>query len=239
MSTEMKSRCCNCSWFTSLGKKFFMSVSGLALFGFVVGHLVGNLQIFQGQDKLNAYAEFLHHIQGPLWMARIGLLVMLVVHIRTSAQLTAENRRARPEQYAKKNSVRATLASRTMMLSGLMVFAYVVYHLLHFTFTAVHPQYAHMVDAQGRNDVYSMVVLSFQNVTISAIYIVANFLLAFHLSHGLSSAFQSLGLTNEPLLKKLKIAGALAAWAIFIGYAAIPLGVILNIVKLPSGVTPP
>src|SRR4051812_40235838 len=131
MVTEIKSNCRNCSWFSSLGKKFFMSVSGLALFGFVVGHLIGNLQIFEGQDKLNAYGVFLRSIPGPLWGARIGLLVMLVIHIRTSAQLTVENRRARPQQYVKKDSVQATLASRTMMLSGLMVFAYVVYHLLH------------------------------------------------------------------------------------------------------------
>ncbi len=216
-----------------------MAISGLALFGFVIGHLVGNLQIFQGQDKLNHYGVFLRSIPGPLWAARIGLLVMLVIHIRTSAQLAVENRRARPEQYVKKNSVRATLASRTMLLSGLMVFAYVVYHLLHFTFVKVHPQYAHFIDPLGRHDIYSMVVLSFQDVTISAVYIVANFLLAFHLSHGLSSAFQSLGLNNENILKKLKLAGVFIAWAVFIGYASIPLGVLLNIIRLPATLVVP
>ena len=138
--------------------------------------------------------------------------------------------------YAYKDTVQASLASRTMFWTGLGVFLYVVYHLLHFTFIVTNPQYEHLTDAAGRHDVYSMVVLGFQNYLISAVYIVAIFLVSYHLSHALFSFLQTLGLNNlrvQPALQKIS---NVIATLIFIGYSIIPVAVLLNIVKLPAGV---
>ena len=215
-----------------------MGVSGAVLFGFIIGHLAGNLQIFEGQDRLNAYSAYLKNLGELLWIARIGLLVMVLVHIKTSIALTLENRAARPIAYAEKKYIKASLASRTMMWSGTVVLAFIIYHLLHFTFLKVHPQYGHLVDAQQRHDVYSMVVLSFQQPAIVVTYIVCLFLLCFHLSHGISSMFQSLGINNLAARPVLSKAAPVIAWLIFAGYAAIPLAVLSGVVKLPPGVTP-
>jgi len=216
---------------SSTGKKFLMAVSGAALFAFIIGHLLGNLQIFLGPEELNRYSAFLKSTGELLWMARIGLLVMVGIHIWTAISLTLENRAARPVAYAQKDYIEASYASRTMHVSGLIVLAYIVYHLMHFTFGTVHPEYAHFVDGQGRHDVYRMVVSSFQNPLIAITYIVANLLLGMHLSHGIYSAFQSLGLMTEDLRPKLKTLSCVVGYGIFIGYASIPLSVLLGFVK--------
>lgn len=222
----------------STGKKFLMALSGAALFAFLIGHLAGNLQIFEGQDRINAYAVFLKNLGELLWVARIGLLVAVIVHVRVSIQLTLENRAARPVEYAEKRYTKASLASRTMAWSGVVVLSFIIYHLLHFTFLKVHPQYSQLVDAQGRHDVYSMMVRSFHQPVISLAYIVSVFLLCFHLSHGLQSMFQSLGVNSLRARPMLVLASRLIAWGIFAGYAAIPLGVLSGIVRLPPGVMP-
>jgi succinate dehydrogenase / fumarate reductase cytochrome b subunit len=216
---------------TSTGKKFLMAVSGLVLIGFVLGHLLGNLQIFLGPEALNRYSAFLKSTGELLWIARIGLLVMVGIHIWTAVSLTLENRAARPVAYAQKDYIEATYASRTMHLSGIIVFAYIVYHLMHFTFQSVHPQYSQFMDAQGRHDVYRMVVMSFQQPAIALVYILANLLLGMHLSHGIYSLFQSLGLVGETVRPKLKWAACVVGYGIFFGYAAIPLSVLLGVVK--------
>lgn len=215
-----------------------MAFSGVALFGFILGHLAGNLLIFQGQDKLNAYGVFLRSLGGGLWAARIGLIVMVIIHIWTSIQLTLENRAARPIPYESRDYVKASFASRTMAQSGIVVFAFIIYHLLHFTFLKVHPQYSHYTDALGRHDVYSMLVLSFQQPFISAVYVICVFLLCFHLSHGISSMFQSLGFNTTRTRSALSCWGSKVAWVIFLGYASIPAAVLLKIVTLPPGVQP-
>ena len=220
----------------STGKKYIMAISGLALIGFLLMHLLGNLQIFLGQEKMNAYSEFLKGTGELLWKARFGLLAMVIAHIVTAIQLTLENRAARPQAYQQKEFVKASYASRTMAVSGFIVLAYIVYHLMHFTFLWVHPQYSHLIDAKGRHDVYSMVVLSFQQPLIAAAYIVAMFLLATHLSHGLSSLFRSLGLAEGTCRKTLETWAPRFAWLIFLGYAAIPAAVLAGLVKLPAGV---
>jgi succinate dehydrogenase / fumarate reductase, cytochrome b subunit len=125
-----------------------------------------------------------------------------------------------------------------MMVSGSVVLAFIIYHLLHFTFIAVHPQYGHLLDAKGRHDVFSMMVLSFQQPLITVAYVVAVFLLTFHLSHGISSMFQSLGFNDRRLRRGLSTWSAVVAWTIFAGYAAIPLAVLAGIIKLPPGVMP-
>jgi len=223
---------------TSTGKKFLMALSGAVLVLFIAAHLAGNLQVFEGQDAINRYAVFLRSLGELLWAVRIGLLAALVVHIWTSVALAAENRAARPQPYIGKRYIQATLASRTMILSGLLVLAFIVFHLLHFTFLKIHPEWAHGVDALGRRDVYSMMVRSFQDPYISAWYILCVFLLCYHLSHGLSSMFQSLGFNNERLRARLGVWAPRVAWLLFAGYAAIPLAVLAGVVKLPPGVRP-
>src|SRR5688572_22999491 len=121
------------TWRSSLGKKYIMAVTGCALFGFVIGHLLGNLQIFLGPEPLNRYGHFLQTTPELIWPARVGLIVLVVLHIAAAVKLTAENRAARPIAYADYDVVAASYASRTMMMSGLIVFVFVIYHLLHFT----------------------------------------------------------------------------------------------------------
>ncbi len=219
---------------SSIGRKAITAITGLILFGFVVVHMLGNLQIFLGQDALNSYAEHLEELVFLLWPARIFLLITVLVHIGVSLGLALENKKARPVPYAKKDTVQASLASRTMVLTGLIILLFIVYHLLHFTFGVTNPEFAHLVDLKGRDDVYSMVVLSFQNYWISGTYVLAMFFLCVHLSHGLASFPQSLGLNNEKLMPIFKIAARVLALAIFVGNSSIPLAILLGIVKLPQ-----
>jgi len=222
----------------SVAKKYLMALSGATLVGFVIAHLVGNLQIFLGQEAINRYGNFLQSTSELIWPARIFLLIMLLTHIVTSIQLTLDANAARPVAYAKKEYIKATLASRTMMYSGLLILGFIVYHLLHFTFLRVHPQYSHLTDPKGRHDIYSMMVLSFQQPLICVAYIVPIFFLCAHLSHGISSMFQSLGLNSMKSRRLLSMWGARLAWLIFLGYAMIPISCLLGWVRLPPGVQP-
>ncbi len=223
---------------TSIGKKAVMALTGLILFGFVMMHMVGNLQIFLGQDALNGYAEFLEDTGELLWVARGVLLTSLVIHVITAVMLTRENRAARPVGYAHEDTVQASYASRTMLMGGLIVFAFIVYHLLHFTLGKAHPQYSglrEILDPKGREDVYSMVVVSFHNVWISAAYVGAMIPLCMHLSHGFQSLFQSLGFNHAkytPLIRKASIAFSAL---IFAGNTSIPLACLFDLVKIPAG----
>jgi succinate dehydrogenase / fumarate reductase cytochrome b subunit len=223
---------------SSVGKKVLMAVTGLVLFGFVVGHLAGNLLIFAGPGALNAYGKKLLDLGPLLWAARLFLLANLVAHVGLAVALVRENRRARPVAYKSRSWRESSYAARTMMLSGVIVFAFIVYHLLHFTFRVTHPELAHLTDAAGRHDIYSMVVLSFRRPLLAGAYIAAMFLLALHLSHGLASLMQSLGLNRDGTKDCFKKAGALAAALVFLGYSAIPAAVLAGVVKLPAGVLP-
>ena len=220
------------------GKKALMAVTGAGLFGFVVAHLLGNLRIFVGQDAVNSYALFLKNTGELLWAARVGLLVMIGIHIWTAVQLTWEDAAARPVAYAERKFIKASLASRTMIWSGPIILSFIIYHLMHTTFMVIHPEYRSLLDAQGRHDVYSMVVLSFRQPAISLFYIASLFVLCFHLSHGLTSMFQSLGLQNDKTRSFLAIWAPRVAWLVFAGYASIPLAVLSGLIPLPPGVNP-
>ncbi len=227
------------SYFSStLGKKVLMAISGAALLGFVFAHLAGNLQIFLGPETINRYGYLLKSNGAILWPLRIGLLGMVLIHITTSVQLTMEANAARPVSYQKKDYIKATLASRTMMYSGFLIFAFIIYHLLHFTFLKVHPQYGQLTDSLGHHDVYSMMVLSFQQPLIVVAYVVSIFFLCAHLSHGISSMFQSIGINNSYTRQVLSRWGKLLAIVIFIGYVSIPIACLVGWVPLPPGVTP-
>ena len=212
-----------------------VAATGIVLILFVIGHLLGNLQIFLGPDWINGYAQHLRDLGPFLWVIRAFLLAAVVAHIYYTVRLALENRRARPERYRRKETVKASFASRSMVMSGLILFVFIIYHLLHFTVRTTDPRFLTLPkDPLGHYDVYSMMILGFQNWFISGFYILGMFLLALHLSHGSSSFFQSLGLNNQKLTPRLALAGRIFAWSLFIGYSSIPAAVLLGWVNLAS-----
>ena len=201
-----------------------MAVSGLVLFLFVIGHLVGNLQIYEGPEKLNEYARFLRSMPALLWAIRVTLTVMVVLHIWSSVQLTLRKFAARPTGYIKKNATQSSYAARTMYWSGPIILAFIIYHLLDFTFGTVNPRFQ-------EGDVYANVVASFELVPVSAFYIFAMVLLGMHLYHGLWSMFQSLGISHPRYSPVLKRGAAVIATLIAAGNISIPLSVLSGLVR--------
>ena len=209
-----------------------VAITGVILILFVVGHLLGNLQIFLGPDWINGYSQHLRDLGPLLWLIRIFLLVTVIVHIYVTIRLAIDNRRARPEPYIDKEYVKATFASRHMVMSGLIVLAFIVYHLAHFTFRKTDARFPLLkLDPLNRYDVYSMMVYGFQNYLVSGFYILGLFLLALHLSHGSSSFLQSLGMNDKKLTPRLAFGGRVFAWLLFVGYISIPIAVLLGLVK--------
>ena len=209
---------------STTGKKAAMAVSGCILFLFVVAHLIGNLQIYEGPDKLNRYAVFLRAEPALLWAARIVLLAMLVLHIWSAMQLAARNIGARPVGYQKKKATGSSYASRTMYWSGPIILAFVIYHLLDFTFGQVNPHYQ-------PGNVYGNVVASFQLIPVAGFYIIAMLLLCLHLYHGLWSMFQSLGIAHPRYTPMLRRGAAVVAALIAVGNISIPVAVLAGWVR--------
>lgn len=207
-----------------------MGATGAFLIVFVVMHLLGNLEIFFGRDAMNEYAIFLRSIPKALWSLRILTLISFVTHIYLSIKLSLENKAARPVGYAVKQNVAATTASRTMMYSGILLLAFILFHLAHLTFGWTHPEHFHMVDHLGRHDVYGMAVAGFQNGWLVAFYIIAVASLSFHLSHGFASAAQTYGLSKGAYGPLFRQGGMIFSILIFIGYVSIPLSVWLGFV---------
>ena len=201
-----------------------MAVTGLILFLFVIGHLIGNLQIYEGPDKLNAYARFLRSMPALLWAVRISLLVAVVLHITAAVQLALCKFDARPINYIKKKATQSSYASRTMYWSGPIILAFVIYHLLDFTFGVVNPHFQ-------EGNVYANVVASFKLIQVSAFYIVAMLLLGTHLYHGLWSMFQSLGFSHPRYTPVLKRGAAAVAILIAAGNISIPVSVLAGLVR--------
>ena len=208
-----------------------MAISGVFLFLFVIGHMLGNLQVFLGPESLNAYGAFLKSKPGLLWTVRLILLVIVVFHIVTGIQLALQNRRARPVRYANSKPPYANLASRTVLISGLVIFSFVAYHLMQFTLGVTNPEYLHLEDSKGRHDVYRMAVEGFSSPGVTFFYILAMGLLCLHLSHGVSSAFQSLGLKNKRTEDWICRLSQVSAIVIFVGNSSMPLAVLLGYVK--------
>lgn len=205
-----------------------MAVSGLVLLGFVVGHMLGNLQIFAGPETLNAYAAKLHALPALLWTARIGLLIMLGLHIWAAVVLTLSNRAAREKGYERPGTIQSTYAARTMRYSGFILLAFIIYHLMHFTAQVTHPEFETLRDAADRPDVYGMVILGFKSWVVSAFYILSMFLLAMHLSHGIQSMLQTFGLRNSGTRPVIGVVSWLFAAMIFVGNSSIPVAVLLG-----------
>lgn len=216
---------------SSLGKKYIMAITGFILYTFVVFHMLGNLQTFLGQEVVNRYASFLKSLPELLWPARFTLLIVAIIHIVVSVQLIVENRRARKVNYSEKKPMGATLASRLMALSGLVVFAFIVYHILHFTVGITNPDLYALRDPLGRHDVYNMLVYSFQIPYISIAYVIGVALLCFHLSHGIESMFHSLGFIKDSYHWPLRWFARISALFIFIGMSCIPIAVLLGVIQ--------
>ena len=215
-----------------------MGLTGLIGVLFVIGHLVGNLQIFAEPEVINQYAHMLHSMGPLLWLVRAFLLAVLVLHVWMAVLLVLENRKARPQGYEGEHTHRASYASRTMKYSGFIVLAFIIFHIAHFTLRVTHPEYENLrytlQDGAYAGtevlDVHAMMVMGFQKPLISLFYIFAVGLLAFHLRHGFSSMFQTLGLRNKywaPVIEKATIAFAVAY---FLLNAAIPLSVMSGVV---------
>ena len=217
---------------SSVGAKVLVALTGLGLVFYVVFHMIGNLKVFQGPDAINAYAYFLKHSLGALlWIARAGLLAIFVLHIALVIRLHHRAVAARPVPYQFPGSVRATVASRTMKWTGIVVGLFTLYHLAHFTLGWLHGVDLGRLDSQGRADVYYMVVAGFSNPVIAGLYVAAQLALFVHLLHGTQSAFQTLGLKNRRFAGLIWWLGFLIALAVLVGNLAIVLGVLLGWVK--------
>ena len=229
---------------SAMGKKAVMAVTGVMLFGFVFGHMIGNLKLYYGPAELDEdgrvvhaaaldeYAVGLREIGKPvlgkeqaLWLARLGLLAAVFLHIHAATTLTLLNRRARGVSYAKASPQAATYASRTMRWGGAILLLFIVYHLMHLTFGNVHPDFEH-------GAVYNNVVVGFQNPLVAGFYIVAQVALGFHLYHGLWSLFQSLGLSGPRLNVLRRQFAAVFAIVISVANISFPVAVLTGLVKL-------
>lgn len=207
-----------------VGKKVVMAATGCVLCLFVLGHMLGNLQIYQGADKLNQYAAFLKGLGAGLWAVRLVLLACAGLHIISAYQLWRLKLDARPISYVKKATVATSYAARTMIWSGPIVLAFIIYHLLHFTTGQAHPDFRH-------GDVYHNVIAGFSRPAVSLFYIAANILLAIHLYHGAWSMFQSVGVNHPRYTPWLKRLAKAYAWVVGIGNVSIPLAVLTGVVK--------
>jgi succinate dehydrogenase / fumarate reductase, cytochrome b subunit len=207
---------------TTLGKKVVMAVTGVILFGFLIGHMVGNLQFFLGPEKLNTYAENLRRLGPMLWAARIGLLIAAVLHIQAAAALWRLQKVARPVGYSRKQNVGSNYAARTMYWSGPIVLAFLIYHLLHFTFGTVHPNFRDLRP-------YENVVIGFSNPIVSISYLIAMVLLGMHLYHGLWSMFQTVGFAHPRYTPKIKTFAKLFTILLVAGFLAVPIAVLAGL----------
>ncbi len=221
-------------WKTSIGKKAVMAVTGFILVGFVIGHMLGNLKVYQGEEKFNTYAAWLREVGSPalgheqfLWLARLILLTATVLHIVAAVQLTQMSYAARPVDYGQWKAIQATYASRTMRWGGAIITLFVTYHILHFTLGAVGfapGQYKHM-------SVYRNVVIGFSVWYVSAFYIAAMVALGFHLYHGVWSMFQTLGLNTENASRLYRALATVSSVVVVLGNISVPTAVLAGLVK--------
>jgi len=209
---------------STIGKKAVMAVTGLILFGFLILHMLGNLQVFLGRQVMNHYAETLHGNPPLLWTARIALLVSVVLHIWAWIQLAAVKKAARPTGYVKTANVQASFGSRTMSISGPIIAAFVIFHLLHLTTGTLHPNFVEL-------RAYENLVNGFAIVPIALLYIAAMLFIATHLSHGVWSMFQTLGFSHPrytPLIRKF---AAVFSWVLVGGFIAVPVSILTGLVR--------
>ncbi|MSR75198.1 MAG: succinate dehydrogenase cytochrome b subunit [Planctomycetes bacterium] len=211
---------------SSIGTKFLMAVSGVLLLGFVVAHMLGNLQLFLGHEALDSYAQKIQDMGALLWVARAGLFTLLVLHVGSALKLTRQNRAARPIPYGVHKPFQSSYASRTMVMSGVIVLAFVLYHLLHFTFGAVDAESYALAHAGAGLQVHAMVVHAFQQPIVALSYMLAMALLSLHIAHGVGSLFQTLGLNTQRTRCAATRLGKGVGAVVFLGNVSMPLAVL-------------
>lgn len=216
----------------TLARKILVGVSGIFLLLFIIGHMLGNTTIFFGQSSLNSYAHHIHSLGPVLWLERLVMLALAAIHIFFGITLTLENWQSRSTGYVRRTYQRSTIFSRTMIYSGLVILAFLVYHLFHFTFRLTHPEISHLVDSAGRHDVYTMVVGSLQSFFVVVVYVIGLGALFFHLSHGIQSLFQTMGWNTDRTLSAIVRGGRVAAVVIGLGFVAVPLAVFLRFLNI-------
>jgi succinate dehydrogenase / fumarate reductase, cytochrome b subunit len=215
-------------WNTMIGKKVVVAVTGVVLFGFVIAHMLGNLKIFAGPNEINAYSRFLREVGRPelgygqlLWIVRIVLLICVILHVTAATQLTRMSWVARPTGYTNKRNIETTFAARTMRWGGVLLVAFIIFHLLHLTggIVGFRPgQFQHLA-------VYHNVVAAFAVWPISLFYVVAMGALCLHLSHGIWSMLQTLGWSNARNESTLKTLSRAIGIVVFVGFTSVPVAV--------------
>ncbi len=226
---------------TSVGKKFVMAITGFIGYGFVIGHMIGNLKAFLGPEAFNSYSEFLRTVGEPLlpartllWIARIVLLGAVLLHIYSAIMLSRQAQVGRPVAYTQKKNAQASFASLTLRWGGVAIFMFLIYHLLHLTFGVVHPDYRMTTSLQGitHPEAYHNLVFGFQNPYIVAFYIIAVACLAMHMFHGVWSMFQTLGLNGSTTNGFFRGLALFSAILLFVGFSSVPLAVLLGYIKV-------
>jgi succinate dehydrogenase / fumarate reductase cytochrome b subunit len=219
---------------STIGKKVIMAVTGLLLVAFVIVHMLGNLQVFIGAKKMNAYAAFLQSTGELLWLARLGLLAAVLLHILMAWQLTRIKRQARPVDYEKREPQVSTIASRTMRWGGVLLLVFIVFHILHFTTGTVFPVASRpdaMYPVFSHTDVYGNVISAFRTPWVVAFYVVSMLFLMLHLFHGAWSSVRTLGLNKpspNPLQRRVATAVAVVVW---LGFTAVPVAVFFGVIR--------
>ena len=202
-------------WQSSVGKKVVMAVTGVVMVLYLVTHVLANLLVFDGPDRINRYAAILHATGAALWGARLVLLVAVVLHIVAATQLTLRSRAARPEAYASGRDPQvSTFAARTIRWGGILILVFLVYHILHFTLGTAHPQFIEL-------NPYHNVTTGFRNPLVAAFYLIAMAAVGLHLYHGVWSSGRSLGVSQpspRPLQRRLAL---LVAGLVWLGFTAI------------------
>jgi succinate dehydrogenase / fumarate reductase cytochrome b subunit len=219
---------------STIGKKAIMAVTGLILVAFVIGHMAGNLQVFLGAAKINGYSAFLKSTGELLWMVRLGLLIAVLLHILMAWQLTQIKKRARPVAYDMREPQVSTFAARSMRWGGVLLLAFIVFHILHFTTGTVFPLASRpdpLYPAFSPTDVYGNVISAFHTPWVVAVYVVAMWFLMLHLFHGAWSSVRTLGLTKpsaHPLHRRIATAIALVVW---LGFTVVPIAVFFGLIR--------
>lgn len=217
---------------SSIGAKWVMAITGILFLGWLAAHLLGNLQVFAGAETYNHYAAILQNNPLLLWGQRAFVFVVLVLHVTSAVRISSLNRAARGGQrYAVFKPRVTTLGARTMAYTGFVILGFVVFHLLHFTGGVVFPAEFHVVDALGNHDVSRMVIASFQRPGVVAIYVFAMALVGLHLSHGIWSAIQTLGLNGKRWTPFAVAAGRVISALLAVGFLSIPLAILLGLAK--------
>ena len=217
---------------SSVGRKIIMAVTGFVLVAFVCVHLLGNSSIFIGADAINAYAQKLHSLGPFVWVFRLVMLAAFAIHIFFGIQLTLENRAATPEKNVQIKRLKTGFGAETMIVSGLVMLAFVIYHLLHFTVRVTNPEIYVPLGDHGMVDVFVMMVNGFSSALSVIIYVIGLGFLFLHVSHGFQSLFQTLGLSNDKSLPFMEMVSKLVGVVLLVGYLSIPMLIVFGLVKI-------